>query len=222
MPEAKLTSSLELFLFRSRTTLWECDEEIKHNLGVNNASKLCSYSAREWISVSAVGIFLGSPTDIQRIGPISEIDIFWTSTGPTCVMWAYFLQDLGSRVKDTSPVIVYSLLEISEQFWSKHNGNMRICCVIDYSSTWLLKYFFQSNRGQMNAEKNKCFFLIFRANIFLSVNLIQVRLSINSCNMNLSLSPYSVSWCINIPTWSQTTRRSLATNRTCTFLTGES
>ncbi len=30
---------------------------------------------------------LGSPTDIQRIGPMSEIDIFWTSTGLTCVMW---------------------------------------------------------------------------------------------------------------------------------------
>ena len=40
-----------------------------------------------WISVSAVGMFLGSPTDIQRIGPTSEIDIFWTSTGLTCVMW---------------------------------------------------------------------------------------------------------------------------------------
>ena len=40
-----------------------------------------------WISVSAVGMFLGSPTDIQRIGPMSEIDIFWTSTGLTCVMW---------------------------------------------------------------------------------------------------------------------------------------
>ena len=39
------------------------------------------------ISVSAVGTFLGSPTDIQRIGPMSEIDIFWTSTGLTCVMW---------------------------------------------------------------------------------------------------------------------------------------
>jgi hypothetical protein len=40
-----------------------------------------------WISVSAVGMFLGSPTDIQRIGPMPEIDIFWTSTGLTCVMW---------------------------------------------------------------------------------------------------------------------------------------
>jgi hypothetical protein len=40
-----------------------------------------------WISVSAVGMFLGSPSDIQRIGPMSEIDIFWTSTGLTCVMW---------------------------------------------------------------------------------------------------------------------------------------
>ena len=40
-----------------------------------------------WISFSAVGMFLGSPTDIQRIGPMSEIDIFWTSTGLTCVMW---------------------------------------------------------------------------------------------------------------------------------------
>ena len=40
-----------------------------------------------WISVLAVGMFLGSPTDIQRIGPMSEIDIFWTSTGLTCVMW---------------------------------------------------------------------------------------------------------------------------------------
>ena len=40
-----------------------------------------------WISVSAVGMLLGCPTDIQRIGPTSEIDIFWTSTGLTCVMW---------------------------------------------------------------------------------------------------------------------------------------
>jgi hypothetical protein len=40
-----------------------------------------------WISVSAVGMLLGSPTDIQRIGTMSEIDIFWTSTGLTCVMW---------------------------------------------------------------------------------------------------------------------------------------
>jgi hypothetical protein len=40
-----------------------------------------------WISVLAVGMFLGSPTDIQRIGPMSEIDIFWTSTGVTCVVW---------------------------------------------------------------------------------------------------------------------------------------
>ncbi len=40
-----------------------------------------------WIFVSAVGTFLGSPTDIQRIGPMFEIDIFWTSTGMTCVMW---------------------------------------------------------------------------------------------------------------------------------------
>ena len=40
-----------------------------------------------WISVSAFGMFLGSPTDIQMIGPMSEIDIFWTSTGLTCVMW---------------------------------------------------------------------------------------------------------------------------------------
>ena len=32
-------------------------------------------------------MFLGSPTNIQRIGQMSEIDIFWTSTGLTCVMW---------------------------------------------------------------------------------------------------------------------------------------
>ena len=40
-----------------------------------------------WISVSAVGMLLGSPTDIQKIRPMSEIDIFLTSTGLTCVMW---------------------------------------------------------------------------------------------------------------------------------------
>jgi hypothetical protein len=39
-----------------------------------------------WISVSAVGMFKGYPTDIQRIGPMSEVDIYWTSTGLTCVM----------------------------------------------------------------------------------------------------------------------------------------
>jgi hypothetical protein len=38
---------LELFLLWSRTTLLEFDEEIKHNLGVKNASKWCSYSVRE-------------------------------------------------------------------------------------------------------------------------------------------------------------------------------
>ena len=31
-----------------------------------------------WISFSAVGMFLGSPTDIKRIGPMSEIDIHRT------------------------------------------------------------------------------------------------------------------------------------------------
>ena len=40
-----------------------------------------------WISVSAVGMFEGCLADIQRIGPMSEVDIFWTSTGLTCVMW---------------------------------------------------------------------------------------------------------------------------------------
>jgi hypothetical protein len=39
------------------------------------------------ISVSAVGMFQWCPTDIQRIGPMSEVDIFWTSIGLTCVMW---------------------------------------------------------------------------------------------------------------------------------------
>ena len=40
-----------------------------------------------WISVSAVGMFEGCLADIQRIGPMSEVDIFWTSTGLPCVMW---------------------------------------------------------------------------------------------------------------------------------------
>jgi hypothetical protein len=40
-----------------------------------------------WISVSAVEMFEGCLADIQRIGPMSEVDIFWTSTGLTCVMW---------------------------------------------------------------------------------------------------------------------------------------
>ncbi len=52
MPEAKLTSSQAFPRVvppssRSWTTLWECDEEIKHNLGVKNASKWCSYLVRE-------------------------------------------------------------------------------------------------------------------------------------------------------------------------------
>jgi hypothetical protein len=42
-----------------------------------------------WISVSAVGMFEGCIADIQRIGPMSEIDIFWTSTGLNCVMWVF-------------------------------------------------------------------------------------------------------------------------------------
>jgi hypothetical protein len=40
-----------------------------------------------WISVSAVGMFEGCLADIQRIGLMSEVDIFWTSTGLTSVMW---------------------------------------------------------------------------------------------------------------------------------------
>ena len=54
-----------------------------------------------WISVSAVGMFLGSPTDIQRIGTMSEIAIFWTSTGLTCVMWvtAVFRRNKTDYVK---------------------------------------------------------------------------------------------------------------------------
>ena len=59
-----------------------------------------------WISVLAVGMFLGSPTDIQRIGPMSEIDIFWTSTGLTCVMWVG-----GSKIKfERKPKIIYTRL----------------------------------------------------------------------------------------------------------------
>jgi hypothetical protein len=38
-------------------------------------------------SVSAVGMFEGCLPEIQWIGPMSEVDIFWTSTGLTCVMW---------------------------------------------------------------------------------------------------------------------------------------
>ena len=40
-----------------------------------------------WISILAVGMFEGCLADIQRIGPMFEVDIFWTSTGLTCVMW---------------------------------------------------------------------------------------------------------------------------------------
>jgi|LakMenEpi03Aug12_release.lakeMendotaPanAssembly.Ray.scaffolds.fasta_scaffold2628202_1 hypothetical protein len=36
--------------------------------------------------VSAVGMFEGCLADIQRIGPMSESDIFWTSIELTCVM----------------------------------------------------------------------------------------------------------------------------------------
>ena len=32
-----------------------------------------------WISVSAVGMFEGCLADIQRIAPMSEVDICWTS-----------------------------------------------------------------------------------------------------------------------------------------------
>jgi hypothetical protein len=39
-----------------------------------------------WITVSA-GMFEGCLADIQRIGPMSEVNIFWTSTGLTCVIW---------------------------------------------------------------------------------------------------------------------------------------
>jgi|688.fasta_scaffold393828_1 hypothetical protein len=57
------------------------------------------------ISVLAFGMFRGCPTDIQRIRPMSEINIFWTSTGLTCVMWDFsdknfFLIDLLDVVVD--------------------------------------------------------------------------------------------------------------------------
>jgi hypothetical protein len=46
-----VVSCARLLAFRALriaiTSIWECDEEIKHNLGVKNASKLCSYSVRE-------------------------------------------------------------------------------------------------------------------------------------------------------------------------------
>ena len=40
-----------------------------------------------WISASAVRMFEGCIADIERIGPMFEVDIFWTFTGLTCVMW---------------------------------------------------------------------------------------------------------------------------------------
>jgi hypothetical protein len=48
-----------------------------------------------WISVSAVGMFEGCLADIQRIGPMSEVDIFSTSTGLICVMWGQSLSHTG-------------------------------------------------------------------------------------------------------------------------------
>ena len=59
---------------------------VEHPVALDRADKNLKKDI-PWISVSAVGIFLGSPTDIQMIGPMSEIYIFWTSTGLTCVMW---------------------------------------------------------------------------------------------------------------------------------------
>ena len=50
-----------------------------------------------WISVSAVGMFEGCLADIQRIGLMSEVDIFRTSTGLTCVMWEVAAQLLALR-----------------------------------------------------------------------------------------------------------------------------
>ena len=40
-----------------------------------------------WISVSAVGMFEGCLADIQRIGPMSEVDIHRTDL---CYVGAYF------------------------------------------------------------------------------------------------------------------------------------
>ena len=54
--------------------------------------------------------------------------------------------------------LFYLILEACGQFWSKHNGNIRICYVNVYSSTWLLKYFFfKSNRGQLNTKQKESF-----------------------------------------------------------------
>ncbi len=51
------------------------------------------------ISVSAVGMFEGWLAEIQRIGLISEVDIFCTSTGLTCVMWVGFsFSNLGLTI----------------------------------------------------------------------------------------------------------------------------
>ena len=63
-----------------------------------------------WISVLAVGMCEGCLADIQRIGPMSEVDIFWTSTGLTCVMWVILKPDIKTSMTDNRTRTDFSLL----------------------------------------------------------------------------------------------------------------
>jgi hypothetical protein len=72
-----------------------------------------------------------------------------------------------------TPIDVIHELEIYGQFWSKHNGNMRIFCVNVYSSTGLLKYFF----FQVIFQVLKYFF--FASNF---LNFISLSPRLNSTN----------------------------------------
>jgi|688.fasta_scaffold17078_12 hypothetical protein len=62
---------------------------VEHLMALARADKILKKDIPR-ISVSAVGMFEGWLAEIQRIGPISEDDIFCTSTGLTCVMWVGF------------------------------------------------------------------------------------------------------------------------------------
>jgi hypothetical protein len=71
-----------------------------------------------WISVSAVGMFEGCLADIQRIGLMSEVDIFWTSNGLTCFMWVFKMKTI--RYSATTILNGFTQHKISGCFLLQH------------------------------------------------------------------------------------------------------
>ena len=117
---------LELYLFRSRTTLWEYYEEIKHNLGVKNASKWCSYLVREahtlysndkcrniWkfvilkINSTELLVFNGTKIKLNLFERTSEHQLFSLSTLFDLQRVSQSPQHYNSAIPDNTPGFIW-------------------------------------------------------------------------------------------------------------------